>query len=265
MKFDYNILTERNLGLLNEEQQFQIKNSHIALFGVGGLGGVIAEVLVRSGIGSITIVDRDVFDPTNLNRQIFAFSDTVGRPKIDVTEEYLHKINPELNIRKDTTATDKNIDFLMKDVNVALLALDDIIPCIHISRYACKCNIALVEGWAIPFGNVRVFTSGTPTLEEVYEMPTIGKDVNLISDEERKALNLQMLYKIRSIEGINEYYSEFAVERVKQGKITSFAPMVWLTAILMATEALKIILNMGNISLSPSFSLYDPYKNSIPK
>jgi molybdopterin/thiamine biosynthesis adenylyltransferase len=221
MKFDYNLLTERNLGLLNEEQQFLIKRSHMAVFGVGGLGGVIAEVLVRAGVGSMTIVDRDVFDLTNMNRQIFAFTDTVGRLKIDVTEEYLHRINPELIVRKDTSVTDRNIDWLMKDVNVALLALDDIVPCIHISRLACKNNIPLVEGWAIPFGNVRVFTSDTPTLEEVYDMPTIGKDVNQISDEERKELNLQMLYKMRSIEGINEYYSEFAVQRIKQGKITS--------------------------------------------
>jgi molybdopterin/thiamine biosynthesis adenylyltransferase len=265
MKIEYHQLTERNIGLLDEKEQQQIKESHVAVFGMGGLGGVISEILVRAGVGSLTIVDRDVFEPSNLNRQAFAFTDTIGQRKIDVAENFLHRINSGLILHKESMVDESNIRELMKDVNIAVLALDDIIPCILISRFAHAHNIPVVEGWAIPFGNVRVFTAETPTLEEVYKMPTIGKDISTLTGKEKQTLNLQMLYALQSIEGIEEYYSEAALEHINQGRITSFAPMVWLTAVLMAGEALKIILNKGNIALSPLFNLYDPFKNRIPK
>lgn len=265
MEIDYPILTDRNIGLLSREEQQQIRNSHVAVFGVGGLGGVIAEVLVRSGIGSIALIDRDVFEPTNMNRQIYAFADTMGKRKIDVTEEFLRRINPEIIINKDTTIDEGNMDRIMNGVHVALLALDDIVPCILISRFAFNKRIPVVEGWAIPVGNVRVFTAETPTLEEVYRMPTVGRDLSTLSKAEIKELNLKMIYTLQSIEGVGDYYSGLALQRINQGTITSFAPMVWLTAVLMATEALKLILGKGSIATAPLFKLYDPYKNLIPK
>ena len=263
--FEYHKLTERNIGLLSEAEQQQLRESHMAIFGMGGLGGVIAEVLVRTGIGELTIVDSDVFEATNLNRQIFAFTDTLGQRKTDVADAFLHRIHPGLILHKESAINESNISDLMKDVHVALLALDDVVPCIIVSRFAYASNIPLVEGWAIPFGNVRVFTADTPTLEEVYKMPTKRKDISSLTDKERQDLNLSMLYALQSIEGIEEYYSEAALQSINRGRIPSFAPMVWLTAVLMAGEALKIVLNKGDIAYSPSFNLYDPFKNHIPK
>jgi len=265
MKIEYHQSFDRNIGLLDEKEQQQIRESHAAVFGMGGLGGVISEILVRAGIGSLTIIDRDVFEPSNLNRQVFAFTDTMGQRKTDVAESFLHRINPCLIVHKESTVDESNIRDLMTGVRVALLALDDIVPCIIISRFARAHKIPLVEGWAIPFGNVRVFTADTPTLEDVYNMPTTGKDISSLTTEEQQNLNLRMLYELQSIEGIGEYYSEAALQRIQQGTITSFAPMVWLTAVLMANEALKIILNKGSIALSPAFNLYDPFRNRIPK
>ncbi len=265
MDINYKQIVDRNIGLITEDEQEIIRKTHIAVFGMGGLGGVIAEILVRSGITQLTIVDKDVFDPTNLNRQIFAFVDTVGLPKIDVAEQFLRRINPGLNVIKASELNQNNIHQLLHGVNVALLALDDITGCIVISRSARQLNIPLVEGWAIPYGNVRVFTAHTPTLEEVYNLPTAGRDINSLTAEERQLLNLSMLYELRSLEGISDYYPDIALQRINSGTITSFAPMVWLTAVLMATEALKIVLNKGKIAYAPSYHLYDPYKNIIPK
>jgi molybdopterin/thiamine biosynthesis adenylyltransferase len=265
MHINYKQIVDRNIGLLTEEEQEIIRKTHVVVFGIGGLGGVIAEILVRSGITRITVVDKDVFDPTNLNRQIFAYTDTIGMPKIDVAEEFLRRINPELTVVKASEVSQQNIQELLQGVSVALLALDDISGCIIISRNARQMNIPLVEGWAIPYGNVRVYTTKTPSLEEVYNLPTSGKDINSLTMEERQLLNLKMLYELRSLEGINEYYPDLALKRINQGTITSFAPMVWLTAVLMANEALKIILNKGKIAYAPLYHLYDPYKNTIPK
>ena len=70
MKIEYHQSFDRNIGLLDEKEQQLIRESHAAVFGMGGLGGVISEILVRAGVGSLTIIDRDVFEPSNLNRQV---------------------------------------------------------------------------------------------------------------------------------------------------------------------------------------------------
>lgn len=261
----YKNMINRNIGLLTESQQETLKNTTIALFGLGGLGGVIGEIFVRSGVGSLKIVDHDKFDPTNLNRQIYSFQDTIGRLKTDVTEEFLKKINPEVKIEKFIEVTTKNINQILKNASVAVLAIDSAKPCLIISRATRKLGIPLVEGWAIPYGNVRVLTKDSPSLEEAYKLPTIGKDIDAISDEDLKNLKLSMLASLKKIEGVEEFYPPAAIEKIAKGQIPSFAPLVWLTAVLMALETLKIILNWGKISVSPLFSLYNPFKNTIPK
>lgn len=80
--------------LLGEEGLERLKNSHVAVFGVGGVGGYAVEALVRSGIGEITIVDKDEVAESNINRQIIATVKSVGRKKVEVMEERIHDINP---------------------------------------------------------------------------------------------------------------------------------------------------------------------------
>ncbi len=75
-----------------------LSNASVALFGVGGVGSWCAEGLVRSGIGKLTIVDSDVVNPSNINRQLPATSITVGRPKVEVLGERLREINPNAEI-----------------------------------------------------------------------------------------------------------------------------------------------------------------------
>ncbi len=262
---EYADLTRRNIGILTEKQQQLLKDSCIVVFGLGGLGGVIAEIFVRSGVGCLVIVDSDKFEPTNSNRQIFSFRDTAGRLKTDVTDEFLKRINPEIKIRKFTEVTPQNINQILEGADIAVLAIDSVKPCVIISRSARDRGILLVEGWAIPFGNVRVFTKDSPTLEEVYGLPTMGKEISAISDEEFKTLKIYALSTLKKIEGVEAFYPPLAVERIMQGLIPSFAPLVWLTAALMSLEALKIILNWGKLSFSPDFALYNPFNNSIPK
>ena len=80
--------------LLGEEGVNLLRQKHVALFGLGGVGGMCAEALCRCGIGALTVVDHDVFDVTNLNRQLFATEETVGRKKTEVCRERLHSIDP---------------------------------------------------------------------------------------------------------------------------------------------------------------------------
>lgn len=261
----YKELIDRNIGLINESQQATLKNSTVAVFGLGGLGGVISEILCRSGIGSLKIIDNDRFEPTNLNRQIFCFRDTLRKPKTTVTEKFLKRINPEIKIEKFTEITQDNVRQILKNAAVAVLAIDSAKPCIIISRAARELGIPLVEGWALPLGNVRVLTKNTPSLEEIYNLSTQHKDIDSIPQEEFANLKISMLQSLKKIEGIEEFYPPYAIERIKNGQIPSFAPLVWLTAVLMSLETLKVILNWGKISTAPRFSLYNPFDNTIPK
>ena len=73
----------------------KLKNAKVAVFGVGGVGGFVAEALARSGVGGLCLVDKDVVDETNVNRQIVALTDTVGMYKTDVMKERIMRINPD--------------------------------------------------------------------------------------------------------------------------------------------------------------------------
>ncbi len=91
---------DRTKRLLGADAMNKLKNSHVAVFGIGGVGGHAADALVRSGIGEITIVDSDEVAESNINRQLIATTKTVGRKKVDVMEEHLLEINPEVKIHK---------------------------------------------------------------------------------------------------------------------------------------------------------------------
>lgn len=89
---------ERTRVLLGDDAMQILERAHVAIFGIGGVGGYVTEALARSGVGTLTIVDRDIVSETNLNRQIIATTKTVGRQKTEVMEERLHEINPELTV-----------------------------------------------------------------------------------------------------------------------------------------------------------------------
>ena len=85
--------------LYGKEAMDKLKNSRVAILGLGGVGGYVGEALVRSGIGSFDLIDDDKICLTNLNRQIIATFDTVGQYKTDVMKERMLKINPKVNIQ----------------------------------------------------------------------------------------------------------------------------------------------------------------------
>ena len=86
---------DRTIKLVGEENFERIRKAHIAVFGIGGVGGYAVEALVRAGVGRIDIVDSDTVDITNLNRQIIALHSTAGKSKVRVFEERIKDINPQ--------------------------------------------------------------------------------------------------------------------------------------------------------------------------
>ena len=89
---------ERTELLLGEEKLATLKNANVLVVGVGGVGAYAAEMIVRSGVGRMTIADADKVSPTNINRQLVALHSTVGREKCDILADRLKDINPELQL-----------------------------------------------------------------------------------------------------------------------------------------------------------------------
>lgn len=99
--------------LISEDSFENISSKTVLVVGVGGVGGYVVETLVRSGIGKIIIVDGDMVDETNINRQIIALSSTVGQSKVDVFEKRIKDINEKCEVIKINKFIDaSNIDIL---------------------------------------------------------------------------------------------------------------------------------------------------------
>ena len=88
--------TER---LIGRDKLEKLKNASVAVFGLGGVGSYAAEALVRSGIGKISVIDKDVVSISNINRQLIALDSTVGRYKADVSRERILSINPNVDVK----------------------------------------------------------------------------------------------------------------------------------------------------------------------
>ena len=89
--------------LLGAEAMEKLKNSRVAVFGVGGVGGYAVEALARSGVGALDLIDDDTVSESNINRQIIALHSTVGQPKVDVASARVRDINPDCIVRTHKT------------------------------------------------------------------------------------------------------------------------------------------------------------------
>lgn len=100
--------------LIGKEKVELLKNATVLVVGLGGVGGSCVESLVRSGIGNLIIVDFDVIDSSNINRQVISFSDNIGQKKVIETERLVKRINPDCNvISYDLFLDDSNIDRIL--------------------------------------------------------------------------------------------------------------------------------------------------------
>ena len=88
----------RTRQLIGEAGVKCLEGSHVAVFGIGGVGGYAVEALARSGIGELTLIDKDVVSLSNLNRQLIAFESTVGKGKVELMKQRIHDINPDIQV-----------------------------------------------------------------------------------------------------------------------------------------------------------------------
>lgn len=91
--------TIRQLMLLGEDAMQKLEHSHVAVFGLGGVGSWCAEALARSGVGTLTLIDQDTVGESNINRQLCALDSTLDRPKAEVMAARVRDINPAIDVR----------------------------------------------------------------------------------------------------------------------------------------------------------------------
>ena len=133
--------------LYGEDAMRFFASCHIAVFGIGGVGGYVVEALARSGIGSLDLIDDDRVCLTNINRQILATKKTVGKYKVDAAEERVHEINPECRVRSYKTffLPGKQDQFDFHDYDYVVDAIDTVTGKLAIIENAKLAGIPVIS------------------------------------------------------------------------------------------------------------------------
>lgn len=133
--------------LIGKENIEKLQDSKVAIFGIGGVGSYTVEALVRAGVGSFVLVDKDVVDETNLNRQIIATTKTIGRPKVEVAKERILEINPNAKVEtyQEFFLPDTREDILSKDISYIVDCVDTVTAKIELVLRAKKLNIPIIS------------------------------------------------------------------------------------------------------------------------
>ena len=133
--------------LLGKDAMEVLKNSRVAVFGVGGVGGYVCEALVRSGVGAFDLIDDDKVCLTNLNRQIIATRKTVGKYKVDVMEERIHDINTDARVRvhKCFFLPENADEFPFDEYDYVVDAVDTVTAKISLVMKAQEKNIPIIS------------------------------------------------------------------------------------------------------------------------
>jgi hypothetical protein len=257
----YEELFTRNIGFIDENEQALLRTARFAVLGVGGMGGVVAQVLARAGAGALSILDKDAFEPSNNNRQVYARLDTWGRPKVDVTAEELLKVNPELDVRVQDHFGDDNLDAALAGVDVVVNGMDELGACLRLWRGARARGIPVVDAWSAPLPNVFVLTPRDPLPEEFLGYPTLGVAPDALTPEVTAECKLREALHVALHSRSLRYLDMQIIQEIMSGRRAriSFAPMVWSAALLMAWEALKIRLARGN-EASRFGRFWDPWR-----
>jgi len=162
--------------LFGDEGQERLKKAHIFIAGAGGLGSPVALYLAVAGTGTITIVDMDVVDQTNLNRQILHFDRDIGRKKTTSAAEKLQEINPDITVNAlDVKIDETNADDLVRDADGIVDAMDNYPTRYLLNAVAIAKNIPLFHGGIRGFyGQATTITPRiTPCVKCMFPQPPL--------------------------------------------------------------------------------------------
>jgi len=155
----------RNKNSLTEQDQEKIAGCRVLIAGCGGLGSYVTELLARVGVGRLTIVDGDVFEESNLNRQLYCTAETMGKSKAEAAAERIGEVNPLVTCEAICEfLTEENADRIVAGHDIAVDALDNADTRALLLAAAARAGIPLVHGAIAGFqGRVSVIYPGDAT------------------------------------------------------------------------------------------------------
>jgi molybdopterin/thiamine biosynthesis adenylyltransferase len=181
---------KRQMMLFGDEGQVLLKKAHIFIAGAGGLGSPVSIYLAAAGIGTLTLVDRDVVDQSNLNRQILHYDRDIGRKKTESAEEKLRAINPDIKIRAiDTSIEEKNAAYLVGKADGIVDAMDNYPARYLLNTVAIRKKIPLFHGAVCGFygqattiipGHTACLACIFPKAPPKEEFPVVGVTPGII-------------------------------------------------------------------------------------
>lgn len=223
--------------LLGSKAMEKLKNSRVAVFGIGGVGGYVVEALVRSGIGALDLIDKDTVALTNLNRQIIATRKTIGQYKTEVMRERILDINPDCQVKVHQCfylpETKDNFDF--RDYDYVVDAIDTVTGKIQLVMQADECGTPIISSMGA--GNKL-----NPTGFEVADIyKTSVCPLAKVMRRELKKRNIKHLKVVYSKEEPIKPMAETGEELQTNGKVTpgsnAFVPSV--VGLIIASEVIK--------------------------
>mgnify|MGYP003615291826 FL=1 len=139
--------TERAELLFKAEGLQKLQNANVLVVGLGGVGSFAAEFLARAGVGNMTIVDGDVVDITNINRQLPALHSTVGQPKVTVVGDRLMDINPALNLTRvqEFLSPERTLEIVSTDYDYVLDCIDSVTPKLNLILSAKRNRVKIIS------------------------------------------------------------------------------------------------------------------------
>ncbi|MDR6529824.1 molybdopterin/thiamine biosynthesis adenylyltransferase [Caulobacter rhizosphaerae] len=264
--FDYAEFTTRNFGFVSREEQERLRNGAVFVAGVGGMGGACFMALVRAGVGRFAVCDIDVFETSNLNRQVFAFTDTVGQDKAEIACAAARKINPDVQIERLGAEWIGKLDDLAARYSVIVNGADDIAAGVALYRAAKVHGATVIDAYAAPLPSVIVVRPGDPRPEERLGYPTRGKALDALTQDDLAESFLRELEYVLTHSSAASHVDLEVAAAVAAGKAKrmSFAPMVIATGCLMAYEALWLL--MGRRSKSDCRGwFFNPFAGRIER
>lgn len=215
--------------LIGENNVNKLAHAHVAVFGCGGVGSYVIEALARSGVGSLTLIDKDVVDITNINRQLIADTTTIGKPKVEVEKERLLKINPNLKITTyqmfyDASHAD---EILSIPFDYVVDAIDCVTSKINLVEECSKRNIPIICSMG----------TGNKLDPTKFEIADISKtSVCPLAKVMRKELGKRGIKHLKVVYS-NEEPKRFDADNKRTPASISFVPSV--AGLVLASEVIK--------------------------
>jgi threonine dehydrogenase-like Zn-dependent dehydrogenase len=266
MTFSYAEFTNRNLGFIDAAGQEKLRNATVFVCGTGGMGGAAILALARAGVGNLILADIDTFEIGNMNRQVFAFMDSVGKHKAEATAELIKTINPEI---KTVVYRDEWPEHAVQSIRssaVTINGTDDLAASLLLYRAARAAGKTVIDAYASSLPSVYVTRSTDRMPEERLGYPTIGTEWNALTTEQRGEAFMREIEYVMVHSSARKYIDMGLAGEMAAGKRKrmSFAPMVITTGMLMAYETIAIILGQQTKTDCRGW-FFNPYEGKVER